>query len=53
MARVRIRLAAALAADGDAHGADLELSAAEAMVESACLQGLADDCRRLRAALSL
>jgi len=53
MARVRIRLAAALAADGDAHGADLELSAAEAMVESACLQGLADDCRRLRDALSL
>jgi DNA-binding winged helix-turn-helix (wHTH) protein/tetratricopeptide (TPR) repeat protein len=51
MARVRVRLATALAADGDAHGADLELSAAEAQIESACLRALAAECRHLRASL--
>ena len=52
LARVRVRLARALAEAGDADGADLELSAAEAQAETSCLRSLADECRRIRESLA-
>jgi len=52
LARVRVRLARALAETGDADGADLELSAAEAQAETSCLRSLADQCRRIREMLA-
>lgn len=52
VASLRLRLATALAAEGDPEAAELELSSAEAIFEKAELPALVEDCRRLRASLT-
>ena len=51
-AAVRLRLAEALAADGDAPAAELELTSAEAAFTGACAEPLVAECRKLRRALT-
>ncbi len=51
MAAVRLRLAAALAAEGDGDAAELEISAAEGVFAAAGVPLLAEDCRKLRRSL--
>lgn len=52
VAGLRLRLAAALASEGDPDAAELELSAAESIFEKAGLPVLVEDCRRLREELT-
>lgn len=52
VASVRLRLAAALAAEGDPDAAELELSCAETIFDKAELPLLVEDCNRLRASLT-